>query len=141
MTNPSRPPVPPFDEASARQKVLAAEGHIQHQPAERALVVEPELGLPALRQVPDPGHPGAGQAGVLGPVDLDLVGVLAAADPIADQRLSAAGLGLHGGLVGIGPRVAGAAVAMDKAMAKTVLDAEGIPQPAWRTVRRRAISA
>ena len=25
MTNPSRPPVPPFDEASARQKVLAAE--------------------------------------------------------------------------------------------------------------------
>lgn len=25
MTNPTRPPVPPFDEASARQKVLAAE--------------------------------------------------------------------------------------------------------------------
>jgi nuclear transport factor 2 (NTF2) superfamily protein len=25
MTNPSRPPVPPFDETSARQKVLAAE--------------------------------------------------------------------------------------------------------------------
>lgn len=25
MTNPSKPPVPPFDEASARQKVLAAE--------------------------------------------------------------------------------------------------------------------
>ena len=26
MTSPSRPPLPPFTEASARQKVLAAEG-------------------------------------------------------------------------------------------------------------------
>ncbi len=41
------------------------------------------------------------------------------------------------GLPYVGSGVLGSAVAMDKAMAKTVLDAEGIPQPAWRTVRRR----
>ncbi len=36
----------------------------------------------------------------------------------------------------VGAGVLGSAVAMDKAMAKTVLDAEGIPQPAWRRVHR-----
>ena len=41
------------------------------------------------------------------------------------------------GLPYVGSGVLGSAVAMDKAMAKTVLDAEGIAQPAWRTVRRR----
>ena len=37
----------------------------------------------------------------------------------------------------VGAGVLGSAVAMDKAMAKTVLDAEGIPQPAWRRLGRR----
>jgi D-alanine-D-alanine ligase len=40
------------------------------------------------------------------------------------------------GLPYVGSGVLGSAVAMDKAMAKTVLDAEGIPQPGWRAVRR-----
>lgn len=35
----------------------------------------------------------------------------------------------------VGSGVLGSAVAMDKAMAKTVLAAEGIPQPGWRAVR------
>lgn len=34
----------------------------------------------------------------------------------------------------VGAGVLGSAVAMDKAMAKTVLDAHGIPQPRWRAV-------
>lgn len=34
----------------------------------------------------------------------------------------------------VGTGVLGSAVAMDKAMAKTVLDAAGIPQPRWRTI-------
>lgn len=34
----------------------------------------------------------------------------------------------------VGAGVLGSAVAMDKAMAKTVLDAAGIPQPRWRTI-------
>lgn len=38
------------------------------------------------------------------------------------------------GLPYVGSGVLGSAVAMDKAMAKTVLDAEGIPQTAWRRV-------
>ncbi len=45
------------------------------------------------------------------------------------------------GLPYVGSGVLGSAVAMDKAMAKTVLDAEGIPQPAWRAVRRGDPSA
>lgn len=44
------------------------------------------------------------------------------------------------GLPYVGSGVLGSAVAMDKAMAKTVLDAEGIAQPAWRTVRRRDLT-
>ena len=40
------------------------------------------------------------------------------------------------GLPYVGSGVLGSAVAMDKVMAKTVLDAEGIAQPAWRAVRR-----
>ncbi len=44
------------------------------------------------------------------------------------------------GLPYVGSGVLGSAVAMDKAMAKTVLDAEGIPQPAWRTVRHRDLA-
>ena len=39
------------------------------------------------------------------------------------------------GLPYVGSGVLGSAVAMDKVMAKTVLDAEGIAQPAWRAVR------
>ena len=37
----------------------------------------------------------------------------------------------------VGSGVLGSAVAMDKVMAKTVLDAEGIAQARWRSVRRR----
>lgn len=44
------------------------------------------------------------------------------------------------GLPYVGSGVLGSAVAMDKAMAKTVLDASGIPQPAWRTVRPADLS-
>lgn len=40
----------------------------------------------------------------------------------------------------VGSGVLGSAVAMDKAMAKTVLHAERIPQPAWRTVQRHTMS-
>lgn len=40
------------------------------------------------------------------------------------------------GLPYVGSGVLGSAVAMDKVMAKTVLDAEAIPQPSWRAVRR-----
>ncbi|MEI2699212.1 MAG: D-alanine--D-alanine ligase family protein [Microthrixaceae bacterium] len=40
------------------------------------------------------------------------------------------------GIPYVGAGVLGSAVAMDKAMAKTVLDAEGIPQPAWRRLDR-----
>lgn len=43
------------------------------------------------------------------------------------------------GLPYVGSGVLGSAVAMDKAMAKTVLDAVGIPQPAWREVRPAAV--
>ncbi|MHB1138144.1 MAG: D-alanine--D-alanine ligase family protein [Microthrixaceae bacterium] len=39
------------------------------------------------------------------------------------------------GLPYVGAGVLGSAVAMDKAMSKTVLDAAGIAQPAWRSVR------
>ena len=35
----------------------------------------------------------------------------------------------------VGTGVLGSAVSMDKAMAKTVLDASGLPQPRWRSVR------
>lgn len=35
----------------------------------------------------------------------------------------------------VGTGVLGSAVSMDKAMAKTVLDASGLPQPRWRAVR------
>ena len=35
----------------------------------------------------------------------------------------------------VGTGVLGSAVSMDKAMAKTVLDATGLPQPRWRSVR------
>jgi len=41
----------------------------------------------------------------------------------------------------VGSGVLGSAVAMDKAMAKTVLHAERIPQPAWRTVQRHVIDS
>lgn len=41
----------------------------------------------------------------------------------------------------VGAGVLGSAVAMDKAMAKTVLDAHGIPQPLWREVHRRDLEA
>ena len=37
----------------------------------------------------------------------------------------------------VGTGVLGSAVSMDKAMAKTVLDASGLPQPRWRAVRPR----
>jgi len=40
----------------------------------------------------------------------------------------------------VGSGVLGSAVAMDKAMAKTVLHAERIPQPAWRIVQRHTMS-
>jgi D-alanine-D-alanine ligase len=40
------------------------------------------------------------------------------------------------GLPYVGSGVLGSAVSMDKVMAKTVLDAEGIAQPSWRSVRR-----
>ncbi len=41
----------------------------------------------------------------------------------------------------VGAGVLGSAVAMDKAMAKTVLSAEGIPQPAWRRVDRQDVAS
>lgn len=44
------------------------------------------------------------------------------------------------GLPYVGSGVLGSAVAMDKAMAKTVLDAEGIAQPSWTAVRRGEVA-
>jgi D-alanine-D-alanine ligase len=45
------------------------------------------------------------------------------------------------GLPYVGSGVLGSAVAMDKAMAKTVLDAEGIAQPSWAAVRRGEVAS
>lgn len=45
------------------------------------------------------------------------------------------------GLPYVGAGVLGSAVAMDKVMAKTVLDAHGIPQPRWRAVPVNDLSA
>ncbi|MFZ4519929.1 MAG: D-alanine--D-alanine ligase family protein [Microthrixaceae bacterium] len=45
------------------------------------------------------------------------------------------------GLPYVGTGVLGSSVAMDKAMAKTVFDARGIPQARWREVRSGAIDA
>ena len=45
------------------------------------------------------------------------------------------------GLPYVGAGVLGSAVAMDKVMAKTVLDAHGIPQPRWRAVHVNDLSA
>ncbi len=44
------------------------------------------------------------------------------------------------GVAYVGAGVLGSAVAMDKAMAKTVLDAHGIPQPRWRQLLRSDLS-
>ena len=45
------------------------------------------------------------------------------------------------GLPYVGAGVLGSAVAMDKVMAKTILDAHGIPQPRWRAVHVNDLSA
>ena len=45
------------------------------------------------------------------------------------------------GLPYVGAGVLGSAVAMDKVMAKTILDAHGIPQPRWRAVPVNDLSA
>jgi hypothetical protein len=44
------------------------------------------------------------------------------------------------GVAYVGAGVLGSAVAMDKAMAKTVLDAHDIPQPRWRQLVRADLS-
>ena len=44
------------------------------------------------------------------------------------------------GVAYVGAGVLGSAVAMDKTMAKTVLDAHGIPQPRWRQLLRSDLS-
>ncbi len=43
------------------------------------------------------------------------------------------------GLPYVGTGVLGSSVSMDKAMAKTVLDADGVPQARWREVRARSV--
>lgn len=45
------------------------------------------------------------------------------------------------GVAYVGAGVLGSAVAMDKAMAKTILDAEGVPQAAWLSFTEREIAA
>jgi D-alanine-D-alanine ligase len=108
---------------------LMSDGHHQDLPGSIDIDGPAAAPLPVLSS----GGTGA-SSDVIAPTDLPTVVMPVLHGPNGEDG-TVQGLLEVAGVPYVGSGVLGAAVAMDKAMAKTVLAAEGIAQPGWRQLR------